>query len=419
MRVKKEKKVLFSLIGAVLALGLIPYMAYAVPMMINYQGYLADTNRDPINESVSMTFRLYNTADGGNALWTETHANVTITNGIFSVVLGGVTNLAENLFMEELYLGVSVGNDSEMTPRRKLTSAAYAIRAGYVDNSSSSCGDCLTTEVLSGNSSRLTSGAYKIGVYDELYHSTSTNLQDVLDDLDEAISNNKIWSKGGSDAYYSDGNVGIGTSNPSEKLEVAGSIKAAGTICDNNGCIGSGGAGSTFTSWGNPNCPTGTELLYSGFGFGNYYGNTGGGVEPACITSENIDTGSPGPGTAYADLLYPLRTGNSAQMPPGIIENRAVRCAKCYVESPIFEIWGTSTCPRGWTAAYTGYGMGGYYSHVHPSNRKCVDNVNFDYSILTDNAYAEIWYGTVMWNNNDINIYETDRYVKCAVCIKE
>ena len=38
------------------------------------------------------------------------------------------------------------------------------------------------------------------------------------------------------------GNVGIGTTNPTEKLEVNGNIKSSGTICDTNGCIGSGGS---------------------------------------------------------------------------------------------------------------------------------------------------------------------------------
>jgi len=36
-------------------------------------------------------------------------------------------------------------------------------------------------------------------------------------------------------------NVGIGTTNPTETLDVGGNIKASGTICDSNGCIGSGG----------------------------------------------------------------------------------------------------------------------------------------------------------------------------------
>jgi len=38
------------------------------------------------------------------------------------------------------------------------------------------------------------------------------------------------------------GRVGIKTSNPTEELEVNGDIKASGTICDSNGCIGGGGS---------------------------------------------------------------------------------------------------------------------------------------------------------------------------------
>ncbi len=56
----------------------------------------------------------------------------------------------------------------------------------------------------------------------------------------------------------SSGNVGIGTTNPGERLEVIGNIDASGTICDSSGCIGVGidtdwveNAGNVYRETGN------------------------------------------------------------------------------------------------------------------------------------------------------------------------
>jgi len=200
----------------------------------------------------------------------------------------------------------------------------------------------------------------------------------------------------------SKGDVGIGTKTPSAKLEVVGKVKA------NN-------IGSIFIRWGNATAPEGTTLLYSGFGFNGHYTHKGSGAEAICMKSG--DPGASGPGSSHGDLLYPLGTGG-APMPPGIPAQKELKCAVCYAEGPSFEMWGSWTCPKGWRAAYTGYGMGAFYDHVHQSNRHCVDNTNFDGSVANPN-WGGIWYGTVLHANQDVGIYKTNRYVKCALCAKD
>lgn len=107
-----------------------------VPKTISYQGSLTDASGNPVTGSLSITFRLYNTATGGTALWIEPRT-VAVTNGAFNVVLGNVTPLDESLFANQLFLGIQVGADTEMIPRRALTSVPYAFRTV--------AGDLLTT----------------------------------------------------------------------------------------------------------------------------------------------------------------------------------------------------------------------------------------------------------------------------------
>ena len=100
----------------------------AVPHQINYQGYLTNPGGTPVNTSVSMTFKLWDQLTNGNVLHTETQS-VTVTNGVFNVVLGTAATLNAQ-FDIPYFLGVTVAPDVvEMAPRQAVVASPYAIRS--------------------------------------------------------------------------------------------------------------------------------------------------------------------------------------------------------------------------------------------------------------------------------------------------
>jgi hypothetical protein len=113
--------------------GLISSLAYAVPTTTNYQGYLESAG-EPLNATINMTFALYGAAEGGDALWTETHQQVVVTNGVFSLVLGSVESFENVEWDGKRFLGIRVGDDAEMSPRQELTSCFSALRAGVAES---------------------------------------------------------------------------------------------------------------------------------------------------------------------------------------------------------------------------------------------------------------------------------------------
>ena len=117
------------LAAACAALLWVPDAAAAVPPNLAVQGVLADATGAPRNGNFDITFRIYNVATAGAALWSETHASVPVARGLFNVTLGDMTSLATLTFDAQYYLGVQVGSDPEMTPRQRLSASPYARRA--------------------------------------------------------------------------------------------------------------------------------------------------------------------------------------------------------------------------------------------------------------------------------------------------
>jgi hypothetical protein len=130
----KKKNRMIGVGMCVLLLLVIPVTALAVPEVINYQGYLTDAGGNPLNGDVGITFRIWSAEVGGTELWSESHAAVAVSDGVFTVLLGSSVPITVGVLNGERYLGLTVGTDSEMVPRMKVTSVAYAIRAGYAES---------------------------------------------------------------------------------------------------------------------------------------------------------------------------------------------------------------------------------------------------------------------------------------------
>jgi len=118
------------ILGLLFAVFFLASSSYSqVPQMINYQGKLTDASGNLINGNYNMTFSIYEVATGGTPLWTETQNAVPVENGVFSVLLGSVNPIPFDVFNGAIrYLEVAVAG-TPMTPRKEIVSVGYAFRA--------------------------------------------------------------------------------------------------------------------------------------------------------------------------------------------------------------------------------------------------------------------------------------------------
>jgi hypothetical protein len=99
--------------------------SYAIPRTINYQGLLLEDGT-AVDGTRDVTFRIYDSAEGGNILWHDTYT-VTFSAGVFNVILGSTVAIPDTVFSgARRWLSISVNGGAEILPRGELASVGYA-----------------------------------------------------------------------------------------------------------------------------------------------------------------------------------------------------------------------------------------------------------------------------------------------------
>ncbi len=154
-------------------------LAATPPRILSFQGRLTNTSGSPVTGATNVVFKIYDdrTLGGGHLKWTSKTWSVTPDqNGIFSVCLGGQdttddclldaiadTVIPSSLFSDNaaLYLGITVGADSEATPRQRIASSTYALNSDSLDglDSTSFLRTDASSNLLTGNTLQLNDGS--------------------------------------------------------------------------------------------------------------------------------------------------------------------------------------------------------------------------------------------------------------------
>jgi hypothetical protein len=149
--------------------------AAEVPDRLIYSGNLVD-NGQPYQGAVNLVFGIYDAANAGTLLWSESHEDINVSSGKFSVELGLADSLIDVFDGNKYYLQVSVAGQA-MLPRVPVASVPYAFKASKADDSDTVGG--LTPDQLGGD----------VAAADVSYVNTQSGLtaEDVQAALDEVV----------------------------------------------------------------------------------------------------------------------------------------------------------------------------------------------------------------------------------------
>ncbi len=212
-------------------------------MPFTYQGQLMEDGQ-PVTDQVNFTFSLWDAATGGTQIGTgyTPPDPVDVVDGLFTVAVETMVFGPDAFYGEPRWLEIAVYETGvgwvTLSPRQPITPAPYAL---YAFNSSGGGGDCLWSE--NGSDIYFNTGEVGVGTSTPSYplHAISTggNTAVAGENPGESTSGylgheyGGVYGEGSYAGYfvgrgYFSGNVGVGLTNPSEKLDINGTAKMTG-----------------------------------------------------------------------------------------------------------------------------------------------------------------------------------------------
>lgn len=186
-----------------------------IPQTMSYQGVLHDNGGAPYQGAHTLVFSLFDAQTGGNLVWSETHSNEPIVDGVFSVILGapkkGVAVPLGVTFDKAHWLEISI-NGSVLPTRVALTAVPYALNASHVS------ADAAVTKLNNVTGDVTVTGGDNVTVTTDETGKTVTI---------SAVGSESAWTDNDGKLTYEGGHVGIGKNDPQSNLDVAGSMRAS------------------------------------------------------------------------------------------------------------------------------------------------------------------------------------------------
>lgn len=243
--------ILFLMLGVFITTFAATSNRYKQPL--TFQGRITGSDNIPVADgSYNIKFAIYSDAGGVACVWatgscgTRAAVPVSVSRGLFTAPLGDTSfhanmpTLSLNFENGRYFVGVTVGSDSEMTPRTQIGGTSYAYNTDLFEGYATS-----TFAVLNGKIGGQTLVGGTAPTDDLTVKTTSGTAE---------VGANMVFQTGDNGTTEAmriayDGKIGIGVVAPTTKLDILGNVRLVDNEARDNVFIS--GGNTTVTGTGN------------------------------------------------------------------------------------------------------------------------------------------------------------------------